>query len=95
MWAIGRYDLRLTSEEFWSLSLRETFLLIDRWDAAEQRQDRRAAIAPCILANVHRGKDQKPYKIEDFMPGGRKKQTVEDHMALLEAVTKAFGGTVN
>lgn len=34
----------------------------------EERADLRSAIIACIIANVNRGKDQKPFEVSDFMP---------------------------
>jgi len=39
---------------------------IEPW--GEERADLRAAINTTVLANVNRGKSQRAYKIEDFMP---------------------------
>jgi hypothetical protein len=52
----------------------------------------------CLYANIHRGKGQKPYKVEDFMPilGGKPKQkqpqTWHDHLRILEMLTVLHGG---
>jgi hypothetical protein len=34
----------------------------------DSRADLRTGIVASLIANIHRGKDQKPYKPEDFMP---------------------------
>lgn len=34
----------------------------------EERADLRSAIIACIIANVNREKDQKPFEVSDFMP---------------------------
>ena len=55
------------------------------------------AITAATIANVNRGKDQKPYKVEDFMPRLKyaeeeKEKTVEDDIAVIEMINTTFGG---
>ncbi len=46
------------------------------------------------IANVNRGKNQKPYKLEDFMPvfGPPKKQTAEEMIQFAQMMTIGLGG---
>ncbi|HXH11150.1 MAG TPA: hypothetical protein VNP04_15485 [Alphaproteobacteria bacterium] len=82
--------------------------LIHRWVAQEERLDRRAAVIAVTLANIHRGKDSRPFTLEDFMvhrfgdaaangssaSAHVQTQTPEQQIALAAALTRALGGTV-
>ena len=47
----------------------------------EERQDLRAALICCTLANIHRGKNQPPFKIDDFlMKFAEKQEQTEEEM---------------
>jgi hypothetical protein len=51
------------------------------------------AITASTVANVNRGKGQKPYKVEDFMPKFEKKEQSIDQMVQIAAiVTASLGG---
>jgi hypothetical protein len=53
------------------------------------------ALVAATVANVHRGKDQQPYDIEDFMPKRaeeKKDQTEEEMIAMAAMWTVAFDG---
>lgn len=98
LWAIGRYDLRLTDDEFWSYTLREVFLLIDRWEADRKHRELLAGIVASTTANCNRDPNKgKPFTPEDFMPSGhrKKEQTIEEQAELLRAFTIINGGVVN
>jgi hypothetical protein len=80
--------------------------LTSQWMAREQRQDRRAAVAPMVLANINRRKGARAFTLEDFMPHRWEKvhqdaapapreRTPEEEAASIEAWVKAMGGTVN
>ncbi len=63
----------------------------------EERADLRSAIVAATVANVNRGKKQKPFKPSDFMVDfasdrTARKQTTEEMIAIAEAVTAALGG---
>ena len=70
MWAVGRYDLKLTEEEFWGLTLREFGLLIERYNAEVERQDFRVGLLCSVLANIYRDDKRRsePFTPQDFMP---------------------------
>ena len=98
LWAVARYDLRLTEEEFWRLTPRQFFALQDRWLNEVEIRDYHAALVATILANIHRPKTKKPFKITDLMPDrrGRKaaepKQTWQQQLALVKQLHLLFGG---
>ncbi len=52
------------------------------------------AIVAATVANVHRGKNQKAYDIQDFMPefGEKKPQTVEEMLQFAHMMTIGLGG---
>ena len=66
--AVG--DLGLGLAEFWSLTPRHFLTIWKRFEAAEARQDRRAATITSVLAEINRDKDKKPtpFTVSDFMP---------------------------
>ncbi len=77
----GQYNLLL--EHHNEKKQAENALEIARRDA----EDRRTAQVCAVLANIHRGKNQKKFKIKDFMPQYKgivkKQQTVAEQKAIL------------
>jgi len=71
--------------------LREWFAYYNIEPFGEWRADLRQAITSMVIANVNRGKNQKAFKPEDFMPfekpKKRKPQTEEEMMAMLNLLT--------
>jgi hypothetical protein len=61
----------------------------------ETRADYRAASIATMIANVHRGKDQRAYKLEDFVLkfGEKPKQTPEDHLLIAKLFAASFGAS--
>lgn len=98
LWSFGRYDLRLTDEEFWELSWDEFSALTERYLKEQESRDYRAALVCWILANAHRDtrKKPKPFEIKDFMPQRRpKKAKTEEQMKdELTILNIALGGEV-
>ena len=50
--------MQLSDREFWALTLAEWHILYRRYALVQARQDRRAALAAWVLANVHRDESQ-------------------------------------
>lgn len=51
------------------------------------------AITASTIANVNRGKNDKPYKVEDFMPKFRKEnQSQEQMLQVASMYTELLGG---
>jgi len=48
----------------------------------DERGDIHASIVASTMANIHRGKNQKPYAIKDFMPFAEKKTESDDQILL-------------
>lgn len=62
-----------------------------------ERGDFHAGVVASTIANVNRARGQKAFKPSDFMPkkpAPKRKQTIEEQMALAAAITKANGGKV-
>lgn len=98
LWAFGRYDLRLSDDEFWDLTLDQFNALSEQYIQEQENQDLRTALICSLLANIHRDtkKRHKPYEPKDFMPQRRpKKQKTDDQMKNeLTALTVALGGEI-
>ena len=92
MWSFAIYNLRLTEEQFWRLSLNEFMLLVDRHKEQQRRDDWRAALICATLANVN---SKKKYQPKDFMPKekSRGKKDSKDMVRVAEGIVAAFGGT--
>lgn len=59
----------------------------------EERADLRSAIVATTVANAHRGKHQRPYRVEEFMPRfERYPKSPEEMLAYVEMLNAAFGG---
>lgn len=56
------------------------------------------AITATTIANINRGKDQKPYKVKDFMPKfendieEKPEPTIEDTVTAVKLLNVTFGG---
>lgn len=85
----------MSTAEFWSLTLRELGLLIDRHKDAIRRAELGPAMLACIYSNAHRDekKQPRPYTPEDFMPSAEKRrdrQSPEELKAVMRAWVEAF-----
>jgi len=56
----------------------------------EERADLRSAIIACTMANAWRGKNQRPFKVSDFIPnfGEPKEQTPEEILMIFKAAAQ-------
>lgn len=85
MWAVGRYDLGLTEEEFWGLTPRQYVALLERHEEAMEWEDYRMGVIASTIVNMLKAKGGKTFKPEDFMPTKRrKKQTPEEMLAVVK-----------
>lgn len=89
LWAFGTspYGLSLAPWDFWCLTPREFAALRKQY---ERDRDLTLQIHACLQATLHnahfRGSQHpQAFRAEDFMPGGRKPQTVEEKKALIGA----------
>jgi hypothetical protein len=88
LWAIARYDLGLSSREFWELSWDQFEALLARYKLSLERSDYHAALICAVLANIHRSKDSKVFRPQDFMPG--KTQTPDDMLEKVKMYQNYF-----
>ena len=84
---------RLTSSE---VTQWLAFYSLDPWDGV--RGDLRAGIVASTIANANRGKDQKAFVPDDFMPDfdrepTPKNSTVEQQRAVVNAIRAQLGDT--
>jgi hypothetical protein len=90
--------LHLSDEEFWQLTFTEFDALCERFKVEQEREDWRAGLICAVLANIHRSKDTKPYKPQDFMPNGSTKdkeaQTPEQMAHLMMLYAAMTGGKI-
>jgi hypothetical protein len=82
----------MSSEEFveWI-----AFHNVDPW--SEYRADLRNAIVACIIANANRGKRQRAFKVDDFIPkfnGKAPRKSVAQLRTMLCLFAKSTGGAV-
>ena len=94
---MGRYDLNLTEDEFWGLTLKEFNALIERHRNNHDWLNYRTALICAILANTVRDPKKKirPFTPEDFMPKKEtKQQTTEQIFATVQMLNTVFGGEV-
>jgi len=86
LWAVAVYDLHLTSEQFYALTLRQFSALQNRFVESERRKDRRTARIVSHIVNMA-GRSVKNFMTEDqFMPGEQaapKKQTTAEMISIL------------
>lgn len=98
LWSIGRYDLRLSDDEFWGLTLKEFNLLMKRHKEQRSAEMFNSALICATIANVNRTKG-KAYTPMDFMPKEeekpKKKMSIAEMVNVLKAVTASNGGEIN
>ncbi len=96
LWSIGRYDLRLTDDEFWGLTLKEFNLLMKRHKEQRSAELYNSALICATIANVNRSKGR-AFTPADFMPKEKEKKVkmkIEDMLSVLKAVTASNGGEI-
>jgi len=96
LWAVGRYDLRLSEDDFWNLSIKEFKALSDRHSNEQDWLNYRGALICATMVNMWRDpKKTKAYKPQDFMPKREAKvQTPEQMLATVKLLNSAYGGKV-
>jgi hypothetical protein len=63
---------------------------MERHALAEKRLDYRAALLCSVIANANRGKKQKTFKPDDFMPRVKKKQSPEEMLSVVKGLQAAW-----
>lgn len=95
MWAVARYDLRLSEDEFWALSLREWTALVERRDSELERAEWGTATLTAMVVNMFRKENSKPFEPAHFLNGkGRKQYGEQEEMTgeYLEALFRSMPG---
>ena len=94
MWASGRFDLGLTEDEFWNLTLKEFNALSARFKDAQDWQNYRAAMICAVVANtVRRKKGDRVWQPSDFMPTKERRVMTDKQMfAQVQAINSILGG---
>jgi hypothetical protein len=73
LWAIARFDLRLSDNEFGSFTPHLFDLLLQRKQAADRLEYYRTGIIAAAVVNFSMGRPEKPMSPLDFVPGVKKK----------------------
>lgn len=90
-WAIGRFDLGLSEEEFWSLSPKKFFLLLDRLQRREREHEWLAhrIVATIVNVNIDPKKRKTPYQAEYFMRQYKKEPDAKAFQKRMMAQTES------
>lgn len=96
MWAIARYDLHLTDEEFYSLTPRQFDALLKRHELAEQKREYLAAQTTAAIINFSMRAPDKPVSPRDFMlslpPERKQKPTKKQIKKVAQNLRALFKG---
>jgi hypothetical protein len=90
LWAVGRYDLRLTDEEFWHMVPRQFVALMERRRDWILRQEFSAGVVAAALFNS-RGVKIAPQK---FMPSWKEPRRRETPWQEMRAKMLQAAGTI-
>ena len=86
--SVGQAQRQIDSREFAEWMARER-----QEPRGRERGDIQAALIASVIANVNRGKRQRPFKLKDFllswMHKGTRRQTVEEQRAIFSAFAQA------
>ena len=100
---MGRYDLRLSEPEFWSLTPREFQMLMDRHRDDILWQETLFAIQPMLYAERHRDEKRRrtAYVLNDFTLTGmakaarriqRQAEKAAEPEGIFKKISRIFGG---
>jgi len=97
VWSIGRFDLRLTDEQFWRLTPKEYAALIERWRQNQDLEFQRMGTIAALIQNAYRGKG-KALTPADFNPFtakkiSRRKKTSPELLKTIETINRLMGGS--
>lgn len=89
----------LSRAEALSLTPGEAQVYLAERELLEKRSDLRAAQMMALIANIHRGKNKRPFKVRDFMPEERKasgrKMSADEMIAVARQICAVNGGKRN
>lgn len=93
---MGRYDLGLSEDEFWGLTLRGFNALAKRLIKKDEWLNYRAGMICSVVANSVRSKGAKVFTPEDFFPttSTDKAQSWETILSKVTMLNAVFGGEV-
>ena len=97
MWAFGRYDLNLSEDDFWYLTLKEFNALSTRFKENQKWLNYRAAMICAVVANTVRNpkKKSRAWTPDDFMPTKERRYMTDQQMfAQVQAINAILGGKV-
>ena len=72
--------------------------LYEQWEAEQERQDARAALICCVLANCFYSKREPAFKVSDFMPQkeaenkGLSEMNPDELLARMRLLNASLGG---
>ena len=78
--------LGLSDAEFWRMSPRMFFELLEARASVERRKDARAGVVAAVIANVHRDSSSQPFAPSDFFLSLQEEQAEEDHEAFWDSL---------
>lgn len=94
LWAVARYDLRISEAEFWKLTPRALEALLARNKEALYREQTLLAILRRDLINFSFCRPKKPVELDQLLPPrGEERETsaAPDREAVLLGIRRAFG----
>ena len=78
LWSHAVYDLGISEDRFWKLSLRQLGELTDRFDRRMEREGTLFGILASATANWSFSAPQEPRQPADFVPGLKRAPGIED-----------------
>jgi hypothetical protein len=99
LWSYGRFNLSLSENEFWHLTLAQFYALRRCYQDNEEWLDYRSSQICAMVANtVPRKKGSKVFSPKDFMPKTEtqkhKRMTDEEMLSVVKRINKSLGGEV-
>lgn len=67
-------------------------IAIKAFKRRKQLGDWRAAMVASVIANVNRPKGRRAYKVSDFMPREKRRQSWQDQLKQVELLNAMLGG---
>lgn len=86
----------MPADEFRGLTPADLDRLIEAWEARERREDYRAGVVACLIANSNRDRKEtpRPFRVSDFFPRlaePRPEPTDEELEARLDMLASSTG----
>ena len=88
--SVRRAQLEIHSDEF------SEWIVYNRLEPfGEERADLRSAIVASVFANINRGKGQREFKVEDFMPKFNEQAKPKQSLAQMRQIFGSFASAHN